>query len=88
MSIQGAFVLLESMHESEDVAASLRALTSSGPFRVASVSSIGIELHRCTFAIKHSGVSVGYRNVIDLQHVIAREFDIVSVERDGNPIGC
>ena len=75
-------MLLESVSGSDDVAASLRALTASGPFRVASVSRVGTELHRCTFAIKHSGISVGYRNVIDLQHVIAREFDIVSVERN------
>ena len=88
MGIQGAFVLLESVGDTEYVAASLRALTGSGPFRVASVSSVGTELHRCTFAVKHEGMAVGYRNLIDLQHVIAREFDIVSVERHGSLLGC
>lgn len=88
MSIQGAHVRLESNAEQKEIEAVLCALIAAGPFRLTSVESIGRERHDCTFGLKRPGLAVGYRNIIDLQHSIAKSFDIVRVERAGDLVGC
>lgn len=78
--VQEAWIEIDSAAGSDDVAALLQLLTSGGPFRVSSVQAVGSERHCCRFGLVRPGVAVGYRSVIDVQHRIDREFDIVSVD--------
>ncbi len=80
MLVQQACIEIESEAGSDDVAALLRLLTSGGPFTVSSVEAVGSGRHSCFFGLVRPDLAVGYRSVIELQHRIDREFNIVSVE--------
>lgn len=79
MMVQTACVEIDCGAESEDVAEMMRALTSGGPFAVSDVVPTGSSRLRCHFRLIRSDMAVGYRSVIELQHRIDGEFDIVSV---------
>jgi len=78
--VQEARIEIDSEAGSDDVAALLTLLTSGGPFMVSSVQSVGAGRHCCRFGLARPDLAVGYRSVIELQHQIDREFDIVSVD--------
>ena len=78
MFVQGVSVDLDSVAEVDDVAMALRTVTADGPFVVSSVDRSG-DRHRCVFHLKRPDLVVGYRSVIELQRLIDRDFDIVSV---------
>jgi hypothetical protein len=78
MMIDEVCIHLDSVADTDDVAAALSALTADGPFVVAHVEQRG-DRHRCVFDLKRPDLVVGYRSVIDLQLRIDREFHIVSV---------
>ena len=80
MLVQEACIEIDSEADSDDVAALLRLLTSGGPFEVSSVESVGAGRHCCRFGLVRPDLAVGYRSVIELQHRVDREFDIVSVD--------
>ena len=80
MLIQEACIEIDSEAASDDVAALLRLLTSGGPFSVLTVQTVGAGRHCCRFSLVRPDLAVGYRSVIELQHRIDREFDIVSVD--------
>ena len=80
MMVQTACVEIDCEADRGDVAEVLRALTSGGPFAVSNVVSAGSSRLRCHFRLTHADMAVGYRSVIELQHRIDREFDIVSVD--------
>ena len=80
MLIQEACIEIESEAGSDDVAALLRLLTAGGPFMVSSVRAVGVGRHSCRFVLVRADLAVGYRSVIELQHRVDREFDIVSVD--------
>ena len=80
MMVQTACVEIDCEADSGDVAEVLRALTSGGPFAVSGVESAGTSRLRCHFRLTRADLAVGYRSVIELQHRIDRQFDIVSVE--------
>ena len=79
MLVQEACIEIDSEADSDDVAALLRLLTSGGPFEVSSVESVGAGRHCCRFGLARPDLAVGYRSVIELQHRVDREFDIVRV---------
>ena len=79
MMVQTACVEIDCGAESGDVAEALRALTAGGPFAVSDVESTGSSRLRCHFRLMRADMAVGYRSVIELQHRIDGEFDIVSV---------
>ncbi len=78
--VQTACVEIDCEADSGDVAAALRALTCGGPFEVSDVEFAGSSRLRCHFRLTRADLVVGYRSVIELQHRIDREFDIVSVD--------
>jgi len=78
--VQEACIEIDSEAGSDDVAALLRLLTLGGPFEVLSVQPVGPGRHCCRFGLVRADLAVGYRSVIELQHRIDREFDIVSVD--------
>ena len=78
--IQEACIEIDSEAASDDVAALLRLLTSGGPFSVSGVKAVGNGRHSCRFGLVRPDLAVGYRSVIELQHRIDREFDIVRVD--------
>ena len=80
MLVQEACIEIDSQAGSDDVAALLRLLTSGGPFEVSSVQAAGPGRHCCRFGLVRPDLAVGYRSVIELQHRVDREFDIVSVD--------
>ena len=79
MMIQTACVEIDCDADSGDVAEVLRTLTSGGPFAVAGVEATGAGRLRCHFGLTRQDMAVGYRSVIELQRLIDRDFDIVSV---------
>lgn len=80
MLVQEACIEIDSEAGSDDVAALLRLLTSGGPFTVSSVEAVGAGRHCCRFGLVRPDLAVGYRSVIELQHRVDREFDIVRVD--------
>ncbi len=80
MLVQKACIEIDSEADSDDVAALLRLLTAGGPFTVSSVETVGAGRHCCRFDLLRPDLAVGYRSVIELQHRVDREFDIVSVD--------
>lgn len=80
MLVQEACIEIDSEAGSDDVAALLRLLTWGGPFAVSSVQAAGPGRHCCRFGLVRPDLAVGYRSVIELQHRVDREFDIVSVD--------
>ena len=80
MLVQEACIEIDSEAASDDVAALLRLLTSGGPFVVSSVQTVGAGRHCCRFGLVRPDLAVGYRSLIELQHRVDREFDIVSVD--------
>lgn len=80
MMVQTACVEIDCGADSGEVADVLRSLTSGGPFAVSEVESAGSSRLRCHFRLTREDMAVGYRSVIELQHRIDREFDIVSVD--------
>lgn len=80
MLVQNACIEIDSGAASDDVAAMLGLLTSGGPFTVSSVEAVGADRHCCRFGLRHPDLAVGYRSVIELQHRVDREFEIVSVD--------
>ncbi len=80
MLVQSACIEIHSEADSDDVAALLRLLTSGGPFAVSSVVATGPGRQCCRFDLVRPDLAVGYRSVIELQHRIDREFNIVSVD--------
>ena len=80
MLVQEACIEIDSEAGSDDVAALLRLLTVGGPFTLSSVAAVGARRHCCRFGLARPDLAVGYRSVIELQHRIDREFDIVSVD--------
>ncbi len=80
MLVQEACIEIDSEAASDDVAALLRLLTLGGPFAVSSVQAAGPGRHCCRFGLVRPDLAVGYRSVIELQHRVDREFDIVSVD--------
>lgn len=86
MQITGAEIHIRSAASSDDVAARLRTTLAGGPFVVTRVAHAGGDHHNCRFDLRHPGMAVGYRNIIDLQHRIDHHFDILGVQRrDGDP---
>ena len=81
MALNGAHVAIETPLPVADLEQVLSALSLGTPFRLESIERIGPDVHRCEFGLSRPGIVVGFGNVIDLQFRIAREFDIVSVER-------
>ena len=73
-------------HVSDALAAALRELTADGPFTVSAVEDSGPGRHCCPFGLKRSGLVVGHRSVIELQYLIDRHFDIVSVDQQPNRV--
>ncbi len=84
MLVQEACIEIHSEAGSDDVAALLRLLTSGGPFTVTSVDAVGTARHICRFGLVRPDLAVGFRSVIELQHRIDREFDIVSVDHQSS----
>ncbi len=80
MMVQSACVEIDCGVDRGEVADVLRSLTSGGPFAVSDVESAGAGRLRCYFRLIRADMAVGYRSVIELQHRIDREFDIVSVD--------
>ncbi len=80
MLVQEACIEIDSEAASDDVAALLRLLTLGGPFALSSVQAAGPGRHCCRFGLVHPDLAVGYRSVIELQHRVDREFDIISVD--------
>lgn len=80
MLVQEACIEIDSEAGSDDVEALLRLLTWGGPFAVSSVQAAGPGRHCCRFGLVRPDLAVGYRSVIELQHRVDREFDIVSVD--------
>ena len=80
MMVQTACVEIDCEADSRDVAEVLRSLTSGGPFAVSDVEPAGTSRLRCHFRLSRADLAVGYRSVIELQHRIDRQFDIVSVD--------
>jgi hypothetical protein len=87
MKIVGADIDIDNAASSDEVAAGVISLAAGSAFRLAGIETIAAERYRCTFDLATDGLVVGFRNVIDLQHRINREFDIVSVERRRSLIG-
>ena len=79
--LRGADVHINSAVGGDELAVALRRVLDGGPFQVTGVEAVGPAEHRCAFRVKHDGVAIGYRNIIDLQHRLAQQFDIVRVER-------
>ena len=71
----------------DELAVALNRAVDGGPFLVTGVEAVGPAEHRCAFRVKHSGLTIGYRNIIDLQHRLAQQFDIVRVERTAGIAG-
>lgn len=82
MGINSVAMQLDSAATSSEVAERLRSLTELGPFEVTSVTSGGSHRHECRFGLKRPGMAVGYGSVIELQHRVIGDFDIVGVERN------
>ena len=80
MLVREACIEIDSEAGSDEVAALLRLVTSGGPFTVSSVHAVGAGRHCCRFGLVRPDLAVGYRSVIELQHRVDREFDIVSVD--------
>jgi hypothetical protein len=78
--VQNACIEIDSEASGDDVDALLRLLTSGGPFEVSSVQTVGAGRHCCRFGLVRPDLAVGFRSVIELQHRIDREFNIVSVD--------
>jgi hypothetical protein len=86
-NLRGADVHINSTIGGDELAAALTRAVDGGPFQVATVEAVGPAEHRCAFRVKHSGLAVGYRNIIDLQHRLVQQFDIVRVERTAGIAG-
>ena len=82
MLVREACIEINSEAASDDVAALLRLLTSGGPFSVSTVHGTGAGRYCCRFVLVRPDLAVGYRSVIELQHRIDRELDIVSVNHE------
>lgn len=82
--VQEACIEIQSEAGGDDVAALLRLLTSGGPFAVSSVAAVGTARYICRFSLVRPDLAVGFRSVIELQHRIDREFDIVSVDHQSS----
>jgi len=82
--VQEACIEIDSGAESSDVAALLRLLTWGGPFTVSSVEAVGAGRYCCRFVLARPDLAVGYRSVIELQHRVDREFDIISVDHQSS----
>jgi hypothetical protein len=80
MFVHAACIQIESEATGDDLAHALRSLTAGGPFAVSGIEHVRPGRHRCHFGLAKPGLAVGYRSVIELQHRIDREFDIVSVD--------
>ncbi len=80
MFVQAACIQIESDANGDDLAAALRSLTAGGPFTVTGIEHVRPGRHRCHFDLVRPELAVGYRSVIELQHRIDREFDIISVD--------
>ncbi len=78
--IHGADIDIRSAVGGADLAAALTRAVTGGPFEVAEVQAAGPDRHRCTFLPKSAGLCVGYGNVLDLQHRVTRDFEIIRVE--------
>jgi hypothetical protein len=78
--IDGVSVRIDSFLEPPELADAVSSLVAGGPFALERIERRGHELHDCTFRTLRPGMSVSYRNVIDLQHRLHRELDIVRVE--------
>lgn len=79
--IHGAEIDIESAVGGDELAAALDAAIAGSPFRVAAVRPAGPDRQRCSFRVRTAGLAVGYGNILDLQHRVARQFEIVRVER-------
>lgn len=85
--LRGADVHIHSTTGGDELAAALSRTVDGGPFQVAAVEAVGPAEHRCAFRVKQAGTAIGYRNIIDLQHRLTQQFDIVRVERTAGIAG-
>ncbi len=85
--LRGADVHINSAVGGDELADALNRAVDGGPFQVTGVETVGPAEHRCAFRVKHDGLAIGYRNIIDLQHRLAQQFDIVRVERTAGIAG-
>ena len=79
--ISGAHVHIETWAHGAELARAIAAAIEGGPFVVTGAEAVGPLEHRCTFTAVQPGMALGYRNIIDLQHRLSTQFDIVGVER-------
>lgn len=79
--ISGAHVHIETWSHGAELTRAINAVIDGGPFVLAAMEALGPLEHRCTFTAKQPGMALGYRNVIELQHRLSDQFDIVGVER-------
>jgi len=80
MLIQEARIEIQSWATSDHVAAVLRSVTAGTPFVLSAVHEAGPGRHLSRFGLIRPELAVGFRSVIELQHRIDRELDIVSVD--------
>ena len=79
--ISGAHVHIETWSHGAELARTIGAVIEGSPFVLAATDALGPLEHRCTFTAAHPAMALGYRNIIDLQHRLSAQFDIVGVER-------
>lgn len=78
--IEKVLVQIDAGNDDGTLESTLGELTADGPFVVGKVEFAAAGRRRCTFDIMYPGLAVGFRSVIELQHRIARKYEIVSVE--------
>lgn len=78
--IHGADIDIRSAIGGDDLAAAMAAVVDGGPFALAAVHAAGPDRHRCEFRPRKEGMWIGYGNVLDLQHRVTRDFEIIRVE--------
>ena len=66
---------------SHEAAATVLDVTAGGPFTFERLDDIGDGHVLVTFGLRSPVTTVGYRNVIELQHRLSAVFDIVGAER-------
>ena len=71
----------ETAHPAEAIELRLGELTRGGPFAVRRLTTSGAGRWRLTCALSDPGLAVGFGKVVELQALLAREFDLLAVRR-------
>lgn len=79
VSIDKVFIHINAGNDDGTLESALGDLTADGPFVVGNVELIASGIRQCTVGIMHPDLVVGFRSVIELQHQIARKYEIVSL---------